>query len=58
MDFRFTNTEGINDCIQGAVISHTQMTDDGATLYLEDGRAIVFPDCPYFAVIYSHGIVQ
>jgi hypothetical protein len=58
VDIRYTTSDGINDCIEGAVISHAEVNDNGATIYFEDGRAIVFPDCAYFAVVYSRGIVQ
>jgi hypothetical protein len=58
VDIRYTNSEGINDCVEGAVISHTDINDDGVTIFFEDGRAIVLPDCAYFCVVYSRGIVQ
>ena len=58
MDFRYTTADGINDVITGAVISHSDVNDNGVTLYFEDGRALVFPEACYFAVVYTRGIVQ
>ena len=58
MDLRYTTSEGINDTITGAVISHADINDNGVTLFFVDGRAIVLPDCTYFAVIYTRELVQ
>ena len=58
VDISYTNSDGINDCVEGAVISHTEINEKGATLYFLDGRALIFPDCEYFCVVYSRGVVQ
>ena len=54
----FTDLDGINDTITGAVISHTEMRDGGATVFLMDGRAIIFADCECYAVVHSKDILQ
>jgi hypothetical protein len=58
MDFRFTDSAGINDSIEGAVISHADVVDGWTRIFLKDGRALVFADCEAFAVIFSREILQ
>ena len=58
VDIRYTTADGINDCIEGAVISHIEMRDGGATAFLVDGRALVFADCECFALVHSKDILQ
>ena len=55
---RFTDQDGINDTIEGAVISHTEMGEGGARLFLVDGRCIIFADCECYAVVFSKDILQ
>lgn len=55
---RFTDADGINDTIEGAVISHAELGDKGATVYLMDGRCIIFADCECFALVYTKEILQ
>ena len=55
---RFTDQDGINETLEGSVISHTEMRDGGATVFLMDGRAIIFADCECYAVVFSKDILQ
>ena len=54
----FTDQDGINQTIEGAVISHIEMRDGGATAFLVDGRALIFADCECYAVVFSKDILQ
>lgn len=54
----FTDLDGINKTLEGSVISHTEMRDGGATVFLMDGRAIIFADCECYAVVHSKDILQ
>jgi hypothetical protein len=54
----FTTQDGINETLEGSVISHTEMRDGGATVFLMDGRAIIFADCECYAVVFSKDILQ
>jgi phosphoketolase len=54
----YTNSDGINDSIEGAVISHSEVVDGWTRLYLMDGRAILFADCEAFAIVFSREILQ
>ena len=58
MQTKFTDADGINDTIAGAVISHTEVVDGWTRLYLMDGRALVFPDCECFAIVYTKELLQ
>jgi hypothetical protein len=58
VDFRYTTKDGINDTVEGAVISHTEMNDRGATVFLMDGRCIIFADCECYAVVFTKDILQ
>ena len=54
----FTDQDGINETLEGAVISHTELGHRGATVFLVDGRAIIFADCECYAVVHSRDILQ
>ena len=54
----FTDQDGINDTLEGAVISHTELGHRGATVFLVDGRCIIFADCECYAVVHSKDILQ
>jgi hypothetical protein len=58
MDIRYTTAAGMNETIEGAVISHIEIGDRGATAFLMDGRALVFTDCECYAVVFSKDILQ
>lgn len=58
MQAHYTDLEGIDDCITGAVISHAEVVDGWTRLFLRDGRCLVFPDCECFAIVFSKEIVQ
>ncbi len=58
MPVLFTDSEGINDTIEGAVISHSDVVEGWTRIFLKDGRALVFADCEAFAVVYSREILQ
>jgi hypothetical protein len=58
MDFRYTTQDGLNQTIEGAVISHTEMNERGATVYLMDGRCLVFADCEGYALVFTKDILQ
>lgn len=58
MDFRFTSKEGLNDAVEGAVISHIEMGERGATVSLMDGRMLIFADCECYAVVFTKDILQ
>jgi hypothetical protein len=55
---RYTDQKGINDSIEGAVISHSDVSDGWTRLFLVDGRTLVFPDCEAFAVVFTKEILQ
>ena len=54
----FTDQDGINETLEGAVISHTELGHRGATVFLVDGRCIIFADCECYAVVHSKDILQ
>lgn len=58
MHATYTDSEGIDDSITGAVISHAEVVDGWTRIFLRDGRALVFPDCECFAVIFTRELVQ
>jgi hypothetical protein len=58
VEFRFTTQDGINETVEGAVISHIEMGDRGATAFLMDGRCLIFADCECYAVVFSKDILQ
>lgn len=58
MDLRFTTQDGINEHIEGAVISHIEMNERGATAFLMDGRALIFSECECYAVVFTKDILQ
>ena len=58
MDHRFVESGEAYDIIEGAVISHHDVVDGWTRLFLKDGRVIAFPDCEYFCVLYSKGLLQ
>ena len=58
MQAQFTDSDGINDTIEGAVISHSEVVDGWTRIYLKDGRALVFADCECFAVVFSREILN
>jgi hypothetical protein len=58
MEARFTDSDGMNETIEGAVISHSEVVDGWTRLFLMDGRCIVFQDCDCFAVVFSREILQ
>lgn len=55
---RYTDEEGMNDSITGAVISHSEVVDGWTRLYLMDGRALIFADCETFAIVFSREVLQ
>lgn len=55
---QFTDQDGINETLEGAVISHTELGHRGAAVFLVDGRCIIFADCECYAVVHSKDILQ
>jgi hypothetical protein len=55
---RYTDQDGINDAIEGAVISRAEVVDGWTRIYLEDGRALIFADCECFAIVFTKEILQ
>lgn len=55
---KYTDLGGINDSIEGAVISHSDVSDGWTRLFLVDGRVLVFADCEAFAIVLSREILQ
>lgn len=54
----YTDQAGINDAIEGAVISRVDIEDGSARLFLLDGRTLVFLDCEAFAIVPTKEILQ
>lgn len=54
----YTDKEFMNDAIEGAVISHADVTDGWTRLFLMDGRVLLFADCEAFAVVSNQEILQ
>ena len=55
---RYTDQEGINESIEGAVISHSDIVDGWTRIFLKDGRTLVFADCECFAVVFTKELLQ
>ena len=55
---RYTDQDGINDSIEGAVISHSDVVDGWTRLFLMDGRTLVFADCEAFAIVFTKELLQ
>jgi hypothetical protein len=55
---RHTDQEGINQSIEGAVISHSDVSDGWTRLFLVDGRVLMFADCEAFAIVFTKEILQ
>lgn len=58
VDLRYTTKDGMNEAIEGAVISHIEMGERGATAYLMDGRCIIFADCECYALVFTKDMIQ
>lgn len=54
----YTNLDVMNESIEGAVISHSDVCDGWTRLFLIDGRVLVFADCEAFAIVFSKEILQ
>ena len=55
---RYTDQDGINDSIEGAVISHSDIIDGYTRIFLRDGRTIVFADCECVAIVLPKELLQ
>ena len=55
---RYTDQDGINDSIEGAVISHSDIIDGYTRIFLRDGRTLVFADCECFAIVFTKELLQ
>lgn len=51
-------TDDVDDSIDGAVIQRAEVVDGWTRIFLQDGRTIVFPDCPHFAIVYTRELVH
>lgn len=54
----YTHLDGMNESIEGAVISHSDVADGWTRIFLKDGRTLVFADCECFAIVFSKEILQ
>lgn len=54
----FAEQDEVDAVIEGAVIERFEMQDDGARIFLEDGRTVLIPGATAFLICFTKGIIH